>query len=612
MPGLRPRENPLSISFPATDDCRGGLGSADSRTLAPLLPSAHIRSALPAQGPRWAAVALLAVAAARNSEEAPRVTVQALPRFEDLRCLDGSGQLEVRGRLLDDVGMPLAHAPIELGRAGGPALPAVPCGAREARERAATFRTDAQGELCVALPKASASGSLLLRFLGDTLHLPAQGELTLEPRTGELLLSFDSASLELSLDQPEQRLSLQISGDGAASAAWPAIAVQLEDAGRLHAVPTRDWARTGNSLSFSVDSSDLGAPGPARLLARVKGSAPPSAQAEAIALRSASVQLERTGLTLGADAVELRITARSRAGVVPSSGWVEVSLGEQSLASGPLVSGVAILEIPAAAAAPAHWLARYHSDDPWWQPGEPLAIDVLSTAAALEPGRWPWLVLLAPVGYVCVRALQRPGFRKPRRMPRRAASAALVPALRTEAAAALTGWRGTLTDVHDGRPVSGARVTASLPSLRQELRGVSTLSDAQGHYELPALLEPIPEGAQLSVTSRLHSDFQRPLPPQGRVDVTLTSRRRALLGRLVRWARAAGPPWHRATEPTPGEVANVAVRRGDLDTALWAEKVQAAAFDHSEVDREREAEVQEGEPAWQSGQSDGRPAQRSS
>jgi hypothetical protein len=256
-------------------------------------------------------------------------------------------------------------------------------------------------------------------------------------------------------------------------------------------------------------------------------------------------------------------------------------------------------------------LARYHSDDPWWQPGEPLAIDLLSPAAR-EPGRWPWLVLLAPVGYVCVRALQRPGFRKPRRTPRRAPLPTPAPALRSEEAAPPSGWRGTLTDVHDGRPVSGARVTASLPSMREEALGVSTISDAHGRYELPPLLEPIPEGAQLTIASRLHSDFQRPLPPQGRVDVALTSRRRALLARLVRWARAAGPPWHRASEPTPGEIANVAVRRGDLDTARWAEKVQAAAFDHSEVDREREAAVQEGEPAWQSGKSEGGSVERSS
>jgi len=575
-----------------------------------LRPSAHIRAVLPASRPRWAAVAVLACAAARSSDDAPRITVQALPRFEALRCLDGPGQLTVRGRLLDDVGAPLADAAIELARPSGAAVLTAPCGSRDPHGRSGTIRTDATGEICVGIPKANATGSLTLRFRGDPLHLPAQGELSLESRAAELELSFDSPSLELSLDQPEQRLRLELSGDGAAAGGLPAIALQLEDAGRLHPLPTRDWSRAGNSLSFSVDSAQLGAPGPARLLAQVTGSAGPSAQAETVALRSASVRLESAALSRGADALELRITAQSRAGV-PSSGWVDVSQGERSLASSPLVSGVANLQVPLTDTAPARWLARYHSDDPWWQPGEPLPIDSPSPAA-LEPARWPWLVLLAPVGYVCVRALQRPGFRKPRRAARRAPAPAPGPALRSEGGAAPFGWSGTLTDAHDGRPIPGARVTASLPSLREEMPAVSDVSDAHGHYALPPLPEPIPEGAQLSVTSRLHSDFQRPLPPQGRVDVTLTSRRRALLGRLVRWARAAGPPWHRTTEPTPGEIANVAVRRGELDTARWAEGVQAAAFDHSEVDREKEAALQAVEPAWQNEPPRGRPVQRSS
>jgi hypothetical protein len=572
-----------------------------------LRPSTHIRAALPASGPRWAAAAILLCAAARNTEDAPKVTVQALPRFEELRCLDSSGQLEVRGRLLDDVGMPLADVPIELARGSGASVQATPCGA--ARGRSHPLRTDATGEICVALPKAHASGSLTLRFAGDSLHLPAEGELALEPHAKTLRLAFDSPSLELDLDQPEQRLTLQLSSDGtAADGALPTVAVQLEEAGRLRPVPTRDWSRAGNSLSFSVDSSDLGAPGPARLLAQVEG----AAQAEAVALRSTSVRLERASVTVGADSetVELQIAAQSRAGA-PTSGWVEVSLDEQVLASSPLVNGVASLQAPLAAAASTPWLARYHSDDPWWQPGAPLPIDVTSPTER-EPARWPWLVLLAPVGYVCVRALQRPGFRKPPRIPRRSPTASPATTLASADVAAPSGWSGTVRDAHDGRPISGARVTAALPSLLAEAGGASTVSDAYGHYVLPPLREPIPEGAQLLVASRLHSDFQRPLPPQGRVDVTLTSRRRALLGRLVRWARSAGPPWHRATEPTPGEIANVAVRRGDLDTARWAESVQAAAFDHSEVDDEREAAVQAVEPPWQSGQPEGRPAPRSS
>ena len=568
---------------------------------------------MPARRPLWAAAALLVCAAARGPagggttargsetvrgrDDAPKITVQALPRFEELRCRESNGHLEVQARLVDDVGDPLSSAPIDLARGGTP-VQAVPCGGRAARPR--TLETDAAGRLCLWLSETPAAGALTLSFRGDTLHLPAQAELPLQPEAAaQLQLAFDAASLELNLDQPEQRLSLQVSGDGAASDALPAIALQLEDGGQLRNVSTRGWLRSGNTLGFSVDSDELGAPGPARLLARVKGSEQPEEIAEAVALRSATVQLELAGVTPNADGVEVRVSAQRRAGV-PTGGWIDLSLDGQSLASGPLLSGISSLQLPSGAVGSTSLLARYHSEDPWWQPGPALPID-LGSPATHGPARWPWLVLLAPVGYVCVRALQRPGVREPRRAARRPlprAPAAASPSSAPEPAPA--GWSGTVLDAHDGHPIAGARVTASLPSLRDEARGASTISDAHGRFALPPLPEPIPEGAQLLVSARLHSDFQRALPPQGRVEIALTSRRRALLGRLVRWARAAGPPWHRGAEPTPGEIAVVALRRGENDTARWAEGVQAAAFDPADVDREREAAVRAAEPAWQS------------
>ena len=599
---MQPR---LHAELPADDlvssertGCRGGLGSADSLTLSPSPSVSHTHAAAPARRPLWAAAALLLCAAARGPagrEDTPKITVQALPRFEELRCLESNGHLEVQARLVDDVGDPLSAAPIELARGGAP-VQALACGSRAARVR--TLETDAAGLLCVRLIETPAAGSLTLSFRGDTLHLPAQAELALQPEAAaQLHLAFDAASLELNLDQPEQRLSLLLSGEGAASDALPAIVLQLEDGGQLRNVSTRGWLRSGNSLGFSVDSGELGAPGPARLLARVKNSTRPEEVAEAVALRSATVQLELAAVTPNADGVEVQLRAQSRAGV-PSGGWIDLSLDEQPLASGPLLSGSASVQLPSGAAGATSLLARFHSDDPWWQPGEALPID-LGSPAPRGPARWPWLVLLVPIGYVCVRALQRPGVRQPRRAARRPLPR--PPAVGRSGAAepAPAGWSGTLIDAHDGRPIAGARVTASLPSLRDDARGESTSSDAYGRFALPPLPEPIPEGAQLVVSARLHSDFQRPLPPQGRVDISLTSRRRALLGRLVRWARAAGPPWHRGSEPTPGEIAIVALRRGEADTARWAEGVQAAAFDPADVDHERETAVRAGEPAWQ-------------
>jgi hypothetical protein len=317
-----------------------------------------------------------------------------------------------------------------------------------------------------------------------------------------------------------------------------------------------------------------------------------------VVLRSATVRLERVRLNAGRDMLELELAATSAAGA-PEGGWVELRAAERAVGSSPLVSGAASLQLELTADTPRQLEVRYHSDDPWWLPGEPLVLD-LAGADSSGPARWPWLVLLAPIGYVCVRALQRPAPRQPRRVrrpPPRPSATTGSPSLPLPAP--VSGWAGTVTDAHDGTPIAGARITALLPSLREENLGVSTLTDDQGHFVLPPLRETIPEGAQLRVSSRLHSELLRPLPPQGRVFLTLASRKRALLERLVRWARAAGPPWHRSAEPTPAEVADVALRRGERETALWAEGVQAAAFAGADVEEHHEAALKAREPAWQ-------------
>jgi hypothetical protein len=165
--------------------------------------------------------------------------------------------------------------------------------------------------------------------------------------------------------------------------------------------------------------------------------------------------------------------------------------------------------------------------------------------------------------------------------------------------APITGWAGSVVDAHDGYPISGAHVEAVLPSFRgTSTNRVAAVADERGWFELPPLQDPLPEGARLRVWAPLHSAVERPLPPQGRVSITLTSRRRAVLRRLVRWASTLGTPWVRAGEPTPGEIADTATRRGDPRTARWAEDVQAAVFGKAPVDETVEASLRAAEPGW--------------
>jgi hypothetical protein len=542
---------------------------------------------------------LCVTARGQAAQRTVRVTIQAQAHFDQLASLAlADGAVEVRARLVDDADVPLpeANVGVRLDRATEGVLLAR-CGASGDRGAAPgqtrPFTTDSEGRSCVRVTGSVPAGALELSFQGDALHSSTRIRIPLHAERLDPSLAFDSPALELSLDQPTHRLRLTLS-NGDSGGAVPDIRLLMQEEDRELPLDATDWARSGAGLSFTLRSEQLGKPGPARLIARLTGSdgAVPT-RAEAVALRVAVVRLEAELRGLDETGADIFISASTRAGIA-ASGRIEARIGDQAVGASPLVAGQARLRVGVPSPDAASIILHYRSDDPWWIADAPLELK-LARRAAHETARWPWLVLLLPIGYFCLRALQRPA-------PRQAARARRpVPqggAVRTESGPSSAGWIGTVTDAHDGRPIAGARVEAILPSLREATSRRVVITDATGRFELPALVQPMPEGAQLHVSSPLHTEVQRPLPPQGRVAVALMSRRRAVLRRLVRWARSMGPPWVRAGEPTPAQIADVAVRRGDLETARWAENVEAAAFGRAQVDQTLEAELRAQEPPW--------------
>jgi hypothetical protein len=536
--------------------------------------------------------------AALTPERPVRVTIQAQPRFESPRTTFApGGAIEFAAELVGDTGAPIIGADVGVlvtrSERGVSFSPCAPASIVRTAPREVLLRTGESGRLCVRVSGAAAEGSLKLTFGGDAMHLPAASTIALQPTPSSSSLTFDAPSLELDLDQPTLRLRLGIS-DAAGSEPLPPIELTLHDGGRVIPLDANDWSRSEGTLSFSIDTRQLGTPGPARLVARRAGTEP-SAHAEAIALRVATVRLGAEVLEKDRDSSEIRVWTETRAGVTPS-GWVEATRGPEGepVGSAPFVQGSARLGLGTSAAGGDVTL-HYRSDDPWWIPGAPLRLD-LHGSGPRGPRRWPWLALLVPIGYICLRSLQRPAQRKTQRRPLpKPRPAELV----VELSEPLSGWVGHVSDAHDGQPIPGALVQALLPSFRgSESNALSAVADARGWFELPALTRPLPEGARLRVSAPLHSEVERALPPQGRVSIALTSRRRAVLRRLVRWAHALGSPWSRGGEPTPGEIANIAARRGDPRTARWAEDVQAAAFGGTPVDEAVEAALRAAEPAW--------------
>ncbi len=115
----------------------------------------------------------------------------------------------------------------------------------------------------------------------------------------------------------------------------------------------------------------------------------------------------------------------------------------------------------------------------------------------------------------------------------------------------------------------------------------SALTDDQGRFALTGA-ETRP-GDELGIEAPLHVPLRRPLPHAGELDAQLVQRKRAMLGRLVAWARLRGRPFDARPEPTPGHVRRAAGE--DFGLARWADAVERAAFAGEPVDARVEAEV---------------------
>jgi hypothetical protein len=149
-------------------------------------------------------------------------------------------------------------------------------------------------------------------------------------------------------------------------------------------------------------------------------------------------------------------------------------------------------------------------------------------------------------------------------------------------------------DAHDALGVAGAQVVVVLS--HGELR--TAISDADGRFEIPTDGTPHAAG-RIRVEAVLHASLERPLPPPGRLAITLVTRKRALLARLVLWGGRRGSALQSAKEPTPAEVARAASRAARTDIATWASAVEAAAFGAEAVGAAREAQILALEPSDQ-------------
>jgi len=556
------------------------------------------------------------------TQGAPRIRVKGSAHL-DVRAARRAGGLAVSGIVVDDAARPIAgaHVGISFALASNPlAFAPLSSSSAQACAEGGTaptpegghmlgVTTDEGARFCVRVSLATnryvarieARGSEFVE--GGMLDVPIDLALPL------VTLRFDSERLTLSLDDDSSSVQAVATTEeeGVTEAATGlTLSLSSETGTRLAQAVTDASGRA----QFTFDSAALGPPGRGELRVAFAGSpvAGPSVHAAPVERRTrvdlASPDAKERRLPIGSpeDGIALRLIATprcARRGCIGSvGGTIEARVGGTTIVGAAPVNGgearlsiafdmpgaddtanVAAEEIPLA--------FRYVSNAPWWQP----ASDLVLGQPVQGPSPWKRMPLvLAAVVVVVWMALarvplrrhsQRSSTRPPARPPV-GEGVSLV-----QSGAKSHGWTGVIGDAHDGAAVARARVAVERRGFDRVDVVVETTSDASGRFALPPI--DVRPGDELVAEGPLHAMLRNALPPPGELAVALASRRRALLDRLVAWARSQGAPYVVAPDPSPGHVQRAA--GSNAGVARWASAVEQAAFGASVVDKRTQAEV---------------------
>jgi hypothetical protein len=543
------------------------------------------------------------------------------------------GELTVHGELIDDAGTPIAGAPIALSattddqRADrlrvGPLRPCDDTGSRPVPRTGPddlVVETDERGGFCVLGRAPAPKMTLMLRFRGSRLYDAAEIPVAVEAAREHLLrtiLRFEPPpeTIDLDRDVVTVTASLRVDRSEASRSAPPtpagsaqraSLALDLSDERGAHVA----GAVTGGDgrARFEVKTTALAGPGSGELsvhfagngvLGKAEWSQPVVRRAEArLALAHPIEQADPE------EGVPIDVQVTTARGPV-SGGVVEVRrlLPSSSGLAGETVGAGTVDErgnarivasFSAGGATHAPLSVRYVPAAPWYRPGPELRVD--ARLAGPGPGRALILgaVVLAAAAWVVG------GWRRSPRPPVAPGIDGIKappsgrPGVHVLASPPdLVGWRGTVTDAHDGSAVAGARLSVVVPSFEGDGVVARAIADESGSFTLEA---PHRGDARLVVESTEHSTHEQALPPHSVLGVALITRRRALLERLVRWARQRGAPFDGAPEPTPGHVRRAASRASAEEVEAWASRIEQAAYGPDRVDEALERDVRGAEP----------------
>lgn len=559
------------------------------------------------------ALATVAVAVSPAVADPVRIQVRGAAQLRVQAWSDADG-FSVRGELTDDAGSPIAVAPLVVkvfGENGAQLrLSAfVPCDARVLRgARTDSVVTDERGTFCVRAG-GIVPASITVRYDGSETYDGGEVRATVESARGPLaavVLRFEPAVDEIDLD----RETLPVSGSlriGKSDAPGEApkregLAVVLEDERGTALAETK----TGGDgrARFEIPTKMLADPGPGELRLRFAGNdalSKGSAAQSVVRQVEAKLSLAETPEGSSDEDITIEVDVTSSRGPV-SGGVVEAVRDGASVGAATVSAGkahvVAAIGTERTTAVPI--TLRYVPAAPWYRPGPELTTEVKIAGTGI------WKQMAIAVLVLGVAAWVVAGWRRAKPKPRREDEAGAPPPSGRPGvqvigrAPSAGGWRGVVVDAHEGTPVPGARLSIVVPAFQGDGVIARVLADEHGAFAFEATT--VRDG-RLVVEADLHSTYEQTLPPPSALHVALITRRRALLDRLVRWARHQGAPFDGPAEPTPGHVRRAAGRLqgndGERWTAVekWAAQVESSAFGPEPVHATEEEVVRGAEPS---------------
>lgn len=580
-----------------------------------------------------AALAFLAVAlvAGASSAEGLRIRVRGSAKIA-ARATRDQGELVLAGSLADDAGQALANqaVTIRVTREADPRDPAVAEALRKAHvcdrpaggaPRAHDVSTTGPRDAPEIVAVTDDDGRFCFRARLDpdrykaTLHWrpPATGTSSLlDPIDRDIAFDLSRLPLELRFDPAPRIVRLDAEqttfdvvafvDEDATKRVAPRLTLSLgiEQGGAIATAVTDG----GGRARFTVDTSKLGEPGPGELRVSFAGDAE-TAQAllveeverhVKVALRVPAADEGQLTPKVPEEGIPLLVEVGSAVGPV-GEGSVEARVGEVLVGVAPVERGIARPTLTFTAQGKEAFVRlRYVPSSPWYEAGDEITKripirgpGILSKAPILVAG----LAVLA--FFLAGRVSSRKAKPEPKRPEKSLAERDGKPRIEVVKAAAKgeQGWRGTVVDAHEGTPVAGARVWIDRGTFEGRHMLASVASDEDGRFEISAPPSLVGD-EQISAEAPLHARLTQALPGPGEISIALAARKRALLARLVTWAKRRGPPFDAKPEPTPGHVRRAAGE--DLSTARWADAVERAVFGEGVVDAHTEREIEKMSP----------------